>query len=346
MSSGNEEMRFRGISGVHVRACIARKIAVSPLLSAAFILATSATFSASAEESAGGHYIPGATADFLDALPGTPGALSYMNVPYFYDGSRSRSRGLDFGGVIALDVSAQVRADTSLLLYETEWRFLGAEYAVGVAIPWVSVEVSGTVQPGRFARLTRRVNDKAEGLGDIQLIPIMLGWQSGDLKWGTNFSIYAPTGEFEAGRLANVGKNFWTFEPSANISYLSTTNGIEATAFAGIDFNTENTDTDYQSGEAFHLDVTLAQHLPLFGGIAGIGANGFYYQQLTGDSGSGAVLGSFKGQTLGVGPVVSYVYRIEGATFLSEVKWLPELAVENRLKGDGVFVKVGFSAQF
>ena len=43
-----------------------------------------------------------------------------------------------------------------------------------------------------------------------------------------------------------------------------------------MDFNTENTDANYQSGDIFHVDATVAQHLPLFGGFAGVGANAFY----------------------------------------------------------------------
>ena len=52
--------------------------------------------------------------------------------------------------------------------------------------------------------------------------------------------------------------------------------------------------------------MTVAQHLPLGKGLIGIGANGFYLQQTTGDSGSGARLGSFEEMTAGVGPVLSY----------------------------------------
>jgi hypothetical protein len=39
--------------------------------------------------------------------------------------------------------------------------------------------------------------------------------------------------------------------------------------------------------------VTLAQHIPLGKGFIGVGANAFYLQQTTGDSGGGARLGSF-----------------------------------------------------
>ena len=75
--------------------------------------------------------------------------------------------------------------------------------------------------------------------------------------------IYAPSGEFQANRLAKQGLGYWTFEPGLLVSYLSQKNGFEATTYIGYDFNTRNTKTDYQSGQQFHIDVTVAQHLPL-----------------------------------------------------------------------------------
>ena len=92
---------------------------------------------------------------------------------------------------------------------------------------------------------------------------------------------YAPTGDYEVGRLANTGKNFWTIEPTLGLMYFGQKNGIEASVFFGADFNTENPDTDYKSGTQLHVDGTLAQHFPLFGGLAGVGVNGFWYEQVT-----------------------------------------------------------------
>ena len=140
-----------------------------------------------------------------------------------------------------------------------------------------------------------------------------------------------------------MGKNYWTFEPAASLSYVSSKRGLELTAFAGMDFNTENHKTDYQSGTQFHLDVTIAEHLPLLGGLFGIGANGFYYQQISGDSGSGATLGDFKGRTVGIGPVLSYVTKAWGKDLAAELKWLPEIEVKNRLEGDYIWFKLAMA---
>ena len=288
-----------------------------------------------AEEGGSGHYLPGATASFIDALPGRE-AFVYVNAFTYYNGAVGGSRELNLGGQVVANVDGTVYADTSFLLYQTPWKIFGGQYAAALAIPYMWMEVKGNVQAGP---VTGNRRDTANGLGDIQVLPLMLAWKKGDVSYGATFGIYAPTGEFEEGNLANVGKNFWTFEPGVSMSWLSSKIGTEVSLFAGFDFNTKHYKTDYQSGDVFHLDGTAAQHLPLFGGFVGVGANAFYYQQITGDRGSGARLGDFEGRTIGVGPVLSFATKIgrnKTTDLVAELKWLPELDVAKRLKGDTI----------
>lgn len=214
-----------------------------------------------------------------------------------------------------------------------------------MALPVVWVEVKAQTEltgPGGRT-LAHNISDTASGLGDITFYPFMLGWKqlNGDLKYDLRLGIYAPTGSYDVGQLANTGRNYWTFEPGFSVSWLSSKIGTELSLFSGFDINTKNNATDYQSGAVFHLDATVAQHLPLFGGFIGLGANAFYYQQISADSGSGAKLGPFEGNTAGIGPVVSYARKIGKSDFVTEVKWLPEISVDKRLKGDYLWVKVG-----
>jgi hypothetical protein len=66
---------------------------------------------------------------------------------------------------------------------------------------------------------------------------------------------------------------------------------------------------------------------------------GFWYQQVTGDSGSGASYGDFKARSLGIGPVVSYSRKLGGSDFIAEFKWLHESKVKKRAEGDTLFLK-------
>ena len=295
------------------------------------------------EEGGSGHYAPGGNASFIDTLPGKPG-LAIANFFNSYDGSASFSKQIPTGGLITGGLDATAYSDLIVALYETPFRLLGGNYAVGVAIPFVWLKAKGEVTGPDGATFT--VRDSASGIGDILFYPFMLGWTGlgGDLKSDFRFGIYAPTGDYDKGALANVGKNYWTFEPAASFSYISSKIGLELTGFAGVDFNTENHATDYQTGTQFHFDVTVAEHLPLLGGVIGIGANGFYYQQVTGDSSPfDAILGDFKGRTVGIGPVLSYITKVFGKDLAAEVKWLPELDVKNRLEGDFIWFKLGMA---
>ncbi len=312
------------------------------ILLVSIICALALSTNSRAEESGSGHYSPGQTASFIDALPGYP-SIALVNYFTFYNADVSRGRSLPLGGNLAADVKATAYIDTVGAIYESPIRLLGGNYAAGLAIPFGTMEVEGdvTLTGPRGRARSGKTSDTSSGLGDIMLYPFILGWTNGpDLKYDVRLGVYTPTGNYEEGALANLGKNYWTVEPAVSLSWLSSKIGTEATLFLGMDFNTENTATDYQTGIQFHLDGTIAQHLPLFGGFIGVGANGFFYQQITGDSGSGALLGDFEGRTTGVGPVLSYVRKIGKTNLAAEFKWLPELEVDNRMKGDWLWLKV------
>jgi hypothetical protein len=300
---------------------------------------------ARAEEGGSGHYLPGSMASFIDGVPLTETFLMRMNVVY-YNGSLGASKPLPIGGRTSLGVDASSWGLGLTVLWRPPLELAEHwSYAMSATIPYVMMDVSADVN-GRLANglsgsLARSSSTNA--LGDIVLMPLMLNYNvNPDFNVNFRVGVYAPTGSYEVGRLANTGKNFWTFEPVIGLMYLGKKNGFEASAFIGADFNTENNDTNYKSGTQFHVDGTLAQHFPLFGGLGGVGVSAYYYQQVTGDSGSGATLGSFKGKTVGVGPVVSYVSKIGTHDTVVELKWLNEVETENRLKGDIVWLKAVF----
>ncbi len=51
----------------------------------------------------------------------------------------------------------------------------------------------------------------------------------------------------------------------------------------------------------------------------------------------------FEGRTVGVGPVLSFTAKLGKHDLAAEIKWLPELDVQNRLKGDYVWFKLGMA---
>jgi len=300
-----------------------------------------------AEEGGSGHYLPGSIASFIDGVPATETFLTRLNVVN-YDGSIDGNARVAIGGLTTLGADAKSWGDGLTILWRPPIE-LGENwsYAMSTTIPVVTMDVSANVLVGAPGGGTASVKrgDTQSGLGDIVLIPLLLNYNV-DPDFNMNFRVtaYAPTGDYEVGRLANTGKNFWTVEPTLALMWLGQKNGREASLFMGASFNEENPDTNYKSGTQVHLDGTLAQHFPAFGGLAGVGVSAYYYQQVTGDSGSGATLGDFKGKSVGVGPVVSYTSKIASRDVVAEFKWLHETETENRLTGDILWLKVVFKS--
>ncbi|MGE3311071.1 MAG: transporter [Limisphaerales bacterium] len=291
-----------------------------------------------AEEGGAGHYVPGALATLIDLPPSKPGWA--VEVAYLrYDGEAGRERTLPVAGLAAADLEATSDAFMLGGFHTFEKPVLGAWYSVGLFLPWVAMDVEATVTTSLGSRSRR---DTENGLGDMTLLPIMLGWKKDDLQFDAVLSVYAPTGDYEAGRLANPGRNHWTFDPTIGVSYNGSKNGFNAAIHTGIAMNTENDETDYRSGSVWHVEASVQQLLPVGSGFLGVGFNAFYYDQFTGDSGSGATLGDFEGMTVGVGPVLNYVLPCGEDTLVIEGRWLPELDTRNRTEGDFFWLKVVF----
>jgi hypothetical protein len=338
-----------------------------PVFRMLLIVATISLSCVGARAEEGSHYFPGAVSSFTDTLPVNLGSstIGVANDSIYYHGSSN-----------VLHTNATTYTNSWALLYQ----FPGAisflpgkpQYSVALGVPYTWLNVHTSVQISKKVFVPLKFTDN--GFGDVAMFPFMLGWSKVEheclgssetstlkyvLKYQTQLGVYAPTGDFDKNSLARVGRNFWTFEPGAAVSFLRVKWGLipmhpliplvfEPTVSAGFDFNTKNGTTHYQTGDQFHLDGTMAVFMPVdtVGSAIGAGVSGFFYQQITGDTGRGATRGSFEAMTTGVGPDLSFVTgfcKLCKLSLAAEVKWLPELSVSNRLQGNAVWFKLAFS---
>jgi len=283
------------------------------------------------------HVVPGANATLIDLVPAAPGTFfkpMYMN----YSGSASAK--IPTAAGLASNLDAQ--ADTLVLGggHTFDQTVLGgAHYTVAAFLPYSWLDVSANVQLPGGGSAAR--HSEVSGFGDLTVVPVMLAWKTSD-NWQVNalMPIYTPTGSYQEGRLGNPGLNYWTFDPMVGVAYMSKQSGFNAMLHAGYAMNTENSDTDYQSGSILHFEAAIQQILPVGSGLLTLGAEGFYFDQITGDSGSGAVLGDFKGMTAGLGPVLGYIQPLSKTeSLVFELKWLAEMDTKNRLEGDYTWLK-------
>ena len=310
---------------------------------AAILCSLSLTFTARAVEGGSGHYAPGSYLDFCGMPPSQPG-LYFANYFLDYgDGTVSASKQLPRGGIFAAGVTANVQAEVPIVIYAYP-KLGNITFSSGVFPSWIWENVSATATFDRNGvQISGARSQSVNGFGDIQITPIQAGWTNGDITVGGIFNVWAPSGTYNPNQLANPGLGYYTFELMPAFSWLSSKIGTEFTVFPAIDFNTVNNTTDYKSGDIFHVDATLAQHLPLGKGFIGAGASVSYIQQVTGDSGSGARLGSFEEQSVAVGPTVSYILPIGKKMLIIDGSWLPQVKTKNTTQGNYFWAKLTFA---
>ena len=292
------------------------------------LLGTSPGFAA---EGGYSNYLPGTYGDFGVAITPEPG-FYLQNYLYYYSADANKEVRQ---GQVQFDVDLDIAMEFPIVFYVTDLEFLGGRYALGGGIPLVYADLSSKVGVGP---LEQSISENHFGIGDAYFIPVSLYWSFGDLSLNAYQGIVAPTGSYDVDRAVNTGLNYWSFDTNLAVTYLHPEFGTELSFDVGHIYNTENPDTNYQTGKEFHLDYMLNQFLLE---TFAFGIQGFYYKQYTGDSGSGAVLGDFKAQAAGIGPAIFWAPTILGTSVNFVAKWFHEFEVENRLEGDHILFEFG-----
>jgi len=242
-----------------------------------------------------------------------------------YSGKVEAERSTPIGGQVALGVEASFWMAMAQALYVWHVSPGGWSLASGVAVPYVSMEIDAALDIGA-QRID--VSDDASSMYDIPVIPLIAGKHLSKAEHlSLSFTVWTPSGDYEAGKLANPGLNVWTFVPSLAYTKYTPDNKIEITTVWGVQFSTENQNTDYKSGVLSTLDLlAIEKHEK-----AGIGAVFGWIEQLTDDSGELAErLDGFQGRSFGIGPILTYSSKLGEMSF----RWVNEFDTTNRPDGN------------
>ncbi|ROL70314.1 hypothetical protein BK634_21700 [Pseudomonas chlororaphis] len=270
-----------------------------------------------ATEGGGSSYPMGAENFMTGAMP-PPGFYAQV-----FAQSYRADRLLDNQGKRAVDdfhLSADVIAPR--LIWVTEQKILDGALAFHLNVPLVDLRVEVNDQ-----------HQKKTGLGDIIFGP-SLGYHYSD-KFHAIYAldIFAPTGRYDRGDLANIGRNYWAFEPVAAFSYVDPV-GVNADIKIMYDFNLRNNATDYRSGQELHADYSLGWGLGN-GWVVGVG--GYVYRQTTDDRQDGDRVEDNKGRAVAIGPSIKYA---SDSGWFVTAKWQKESEVRNRPEGEAYWVKL------
>ncbi len=285
-----------------------------------------------AAEGASSHYLPGAVGDIFLAVPPEPG-FTAANMFWYQTGSTDAAL---LEGQLSLGLDLDLFLNIASLSYTFEKVLLGGRYTIGTAIPFGYAGIDGTLIGPRGGSID--FSDDSFDLSDIAIIPFQMNWNTGPWSFSIWESIVAPTGGYEASgsTFANLGRNYWSFDTVGAVTWFKSESGTEVSVAPGVMFNTENPDTEYQTGTEFHVDFVANQFISE---TFALGLRGYYYKQLTGDSGAGATLGDFKSESFALGP--GLVWTVGRFTVLG--KWLHDFSAENRFESDYVTLTVAWT---
>lgn len=306
------------------------------------ILPSVAAAPAHAVEGARNVYLLGSRSLLSGVLPG-PGGFFQSDV-LVYSGQTSARRELEIGG----EIVAGVDGDVLLELPTASW-FFAADGAPGVLfglagslpIAWQEVGADATLSGPNGGVVIGERSQHAFEVGDPYLQAIV-GSSSGNWHWNVAGALNVPIGQWEQGSLVNVGFNRWAGDITGSLTWLDLAEGWQASAALGFTFNGKNLDIDYDSGAEMHLEWSLSKFTA--SGFS-FGLVGYYYQQITGDTGSDARLGAFEGRVVALGPVAGLTVPLADRAIQASFRCYKEFAVENRLEGVAAFATVAIPLQ-
>jgi len=288
--------------------------------------------------------------------PGWALATGYYHTAVSADGDVGLAREIQIGRVFA-NVSASLNgnlkssADLGVVIpsYAFATPVLGGQASVSLMSIFGGVNTSvmgnltGTltipgIGPVSFAR-TENISDSVTSVGDLYP-QFSLRWNKGVDNFMTYITGDIPVGAYDSTRLSNLGLGHGAIDSGAGYTYFNPQTGHELSAVAGFTYNFVNTHTNYQNGVDFHLDWGASQFLTK---QFQVGAVGYFYDQVSGDSGSGDKVGAFESRVIGIGPQIGYLFPVRDMQGYLNLKAYGEFDARDRPSGVNVWLTFGIS---
>jgi hypothetical protein len=299
--------------------------------------------SSSADESGASFWAPGTFAN-LAAVPGEPGwsfSATYFHATLMGGSNQATSDTLPLFRrtttlTVQLDADIKTRVDLAILTpgYTFATPVWGGRLGFNLYVPVGNARteidqlVTGALGPIGFANQSS-ISDRLTSFGD-PAPQLSLKWNQGV----NNFMIYSrggiPVGDYNPDRIVNLGDGHGSWDNGLGYTYFNTTTGIEFTAVSGLTYNFKNPHTDYQNGIDWHVDLEASRFLSK---QFYVGAVGYSFNQLTGDTGSGATLGPYISRISAVGPEIGALFPVWGMQGSLNLRGYWEFAAQNRSSG-------------
>ncbi len=230
------------------------------------------------------------------------------------------------GGPVTASAEVNPLVNIPTLQWVTPIEIFGGRLGLSATTPFGRVAIKANAGP-------LSIEDSITTFAD-PTVTSFIGWRAGQMHWQLGASGYLPWGDYEKGALANIAKHRLALDLFAAATYFDPGTGIDITNMLGLTLNAENASTNYKTGNELHWDWAVSKK---FTNGLSIGAIGYAYQQLSGDSGTGATLGDFKGQVTAIGGSLGYDFKLGDLPVSTRARYYHEFDVKNRFQGDAMF---------
>jgi hypothetical protein len=315
-----------------------------------FVAIAYASGDARADEDGVSFWIPG----FFGSLAATPQQPGWSLASILYNtnvsasGNAAVAREITIGRfnpTININVNAHVHADATIGFvaptYVFATPFLGGQASATLLFGYGNNDTSLNASATATAdipplSITRSVALQQDTSGFTDLIPMFTDrWNAGVNNYMVYITGDIPVGLYSSSNLANIGIGHGAIDGGVGYTYFDPKTGHEFSAVAGLTGNFENHSTNYTNGIDFHLDWGASQFLTK---QLQVGLVGYFYEQLTGDSGCAPVLCPFESRVIGIGPQIGYIFPVAGMQGYVNLKGYGEFANENRPAGWNVWL--------
>ena len=296
----------------------------------------------SADESGISSWQPGTFAN-LAAVPGSPGwsfSATYFHATLAGGSNVATADTLRLfpRTTLTAQLDADIKTNVNIAILTPAYTFAtpiwGGRLAFNLFVPvggartQIDALVTGALGPIGFAT-QNSISDTLTSFGD-PAPQLSLKWNQGV----NNFMIYSrgfiPVGDYDADRIVNLGKGHGALDNGFGYTYFNEATGFEFSAVSGLTYSFKNPHTQYQNGIDWHVDLEASRFLTK---RFYVGAVGYTFNQLTGDTGSGATLGPYISRISAVGPEVGYLFPVGEMLGSLNLRGYWEFAAQNRSSG-------------